>query len=484
MRAEDRIDITGAPYTTYIIQLWDRSSTWLSTSTTCTNVNPMNQYQHHNHPPDNDHISSMQVLERRYSDFYKLYQAFVVNDHHGNGTTPNHHHHTTTCPPAPFHQDEEWYSTMSGLFPQKHWSGRIGNWTPAKYLAPQQYHDTIQERIQALDAWLVYVLYAYNRYPSQQQQQQPPLGGIMTQPLLSEIQNTMVHDFISTPHPSPPYLMRALETTTTTTVQYHNPVTFTLSSALRQATTTLQIMTRQMQQQQQQHSTTSSSSPTTIPIDLLQVATGIVFLTVAKVGWIVSGRVGTGLFLAKRRPYSRRSSNPATDATTTTTATTNTEWSAPVAVGTIGLGWGAVVGGDVTHYMIVCTTEDAVRDLGRNHTVQLGTEVAMAVGPTGMAAGQQIQPSQKSLSQLEYHSTYAYAISSGLFLGVTLEGSMIRIRHDVNAKFYGQSDLSVGELLQSPGVPAAQALYEALDIATQQVVPEHALFKTSRYLPK
>jgi lipid-binding SYLF domain-containing protein len=143
----------------------------------------------------------------------------------------------------------------------------------------------------------------------------------------------------------------------------------------------------------------------------------------------------------------------------------------------------------VTHYMIVCTTEDAVRDLGRNHTVQLGTEVAMAVGPTGMAAGQQIQaPSQKSSPRqqhaLDYHSTYAYAISSGLFLGVTLEGSMIRIRHDVNAKFYGQRDLAVGELLQSPGVPAAQALYDALDIATQQVVPEHALFKPSRYLPK
>ncbi len=153
-----------------------------------------------------------------------------------------------------------------------------------------------------------------------------------------------------------------------------------------------------------------------------------------------------------------------------------------MAVGTIGLGWGAVVGGDVTHYMIAFTTEDAVRDFGRNHTVQLGTEVAIAVGPTGMAAGQQIQ--SKSKHVLECHSTYAYAISSGLFLGVTLEGSMIRIRHDVNAKFYGQSDLSVGELLQLPGVPAAQALYEALDIATQQVVPEHALFKPSRYLPK
>ena len=85
---------------------------------------------------------------------------------------------------------------------------------------------------------------------------------------------------------------------------------------------------------------------------------------------------------------------------------------------------------------------------------------------------------------LEYHSTYAYAISSGLFLGVTLEGSMISIRHDVNAKFYGQTDISVMELLQSPGVPAAEQLYDALAIAIRQEIPEHAIFKVSRYLQR
>jgi Las17-binding protein actin regulator len=65
-----------------------------------------------------------------------------------------------------------------------------------------------------------------------------------------------------------------------------------------------------------------------------------------------------------------------------------------------------------------------------------------------------------------------------------LEGSMISIRHDVHAKFYGQTNISVMELLQSPGVPAAEPLYDALDVAIRQEIPENAIFKVSRYIQR
>ena len=44
--------------------------------------------------------------------------------------------------------------------------------------------------------------------------------------------------------------------------------------------------------------------------------------------------------------------------------------------------------------------------------------------------------------------------------------------------------MSVMELLQSPGVPAAEQLYDALAIAIRQEIPEHAIFKVSRYLQR
>ena len=78
-----------------------------------------------------------------------------------------------------------------------------------------------------------------------------------------------------------------------------------------------------------------------IPLDLLHCAKGLIFLTVAKAGLVVSGRVGTGLLVA-------RSSTDDND----NNELQQQQWSAPCALGTIGMGWGALAGADVTHYLI------------------------------------------------------------------------------------------------------------------------------------
>jgi len=73
------------------------------------------------------------------------------------------------------------------------------------------------------------------------------------------------------------------------------------------------------------------------------------------------------------------------------------------------------------------------------------------------------------------HSAYAYAHSQGLFAGISLEGSVVTVRKDVNAKFYGKT-APAADLLQYPGsvVTAAQPLYAALDRALQIEIPKHA----------
>lgn len=65
---------------------------------------------------------------------------------------------------------------------------------------------------------------------------------------------------------------------------------------------------------------------------VLQQAKGFAIFTVAKAGFVVSARAGSGIVIA-RLP--------------------NGEWSAPTAIGTAGLGFGGQAGAEVTDFLIV-----------------------------------------------------------------------------------------------------------------------------------
>jgi lipid-binding SYLF domain-containing protein len=188
-----------------------------------------------------------------------------------------------------------------------------------------------------------------------------------------------------------------------------------------------------------------------IPLDLLHCAKGLIFLTVIKAGLVVSGRVGTGLLIARLdddEPHQR--------------------WSSPCAIGTVGMGWGLLGGADVTHYLVVLTRHEAVEAM-LSGTVQLGTELGIAVGPVGRSS--QVSTSADH-AQWTVHPAYSYAHSQGFFIGVSLEGSILSTRHDVNAKFYGKSGLSGDQVLDLPPPKAAEPLYEALDRALAAAIPE------------
>ena len=162
-----------------------------------------------------------------------------------------------------------------------------------------------------------------------------------------------------------------------------------------------------------------------IPPAVMRAARGVAILTVTKAGFIGSARGGTGVVVAR----------------------TEKGWSPPSAIGTGGLGFGFQAGVEITEFVIVLNTPAAVEAFSKQGNVTLGGNLSVAAGPIGRAAeaGVALQA-----------AVYTYSRSQGLFAGVSLEGSGIGTRDDVNAAYYGKP-VTAGEILSGKVQPPAGA---------------------------
>ena len=145
-----------------------------------------------------------------------------------------------------------------------------------------------------------------------------------------------------------------------------------------------------------------------IPPAVLKDAKGLAILTVFKAGFMFSGRGGTGVVVAK----------------------TAKGWSGPSAIGTGGVGFGLQIGGQVTEFVLVLNTHDAVEAFSREGNVELSGALSVAAGPIGRSAEAGVTPMA---------AVYSYSITQGLFAGASLEGTVIMTRNDANAQYYGRS---------------------------------------------
>lgn len=182
----------------------------------------------------------------------------------------------------------------------------------------------------------------------------------------------------------------------------------------------------------------SSVDGVRIPARLLERAKGVAVLTVAKGGFGLAGfEFGTGLVVARL----------------------GDQWSAPNAIGTGGLSWGALIGAQVSDHVFLLMTDAAVEMMfSDNGSIQLGADIGVAVGPVGRAVEADFGASIGNVAPI-----YTYSLSKGFYAGVSLDGKVIVTRSRVNEKFYGRA-VSGMEILQGliPTPPAAQPLYEAL----------------------
>jgi lipid-binding SYLF domain-containing protein len=404
--AENRKDVTSKKYTAYILRV---------------------------KLPNNQVLQ----LEHRYSEFVKLNDSFRNQCVH-----------------------------LNAVFPPKHLAGRLGNWTPSMTWAPDQFDELVQYRTIQLDVWLVAVAAKYN------------LGD-----LPHSLART-VYDFLTLSDRSPCDLentmamsgsLSSLSLSTTNYTdnssssssrsssnifRFNNPISFTLGSSIRQACRIVEELCMPSvgtATNNNNYKLTLKDTDQSIPLDLLHCAKGLIFLTVVKAGLMVSGRIGTGLLIARVDEPQR--------------------WSAPVALGTVGMGWGVLGGGDITHYLVVLTTEEAVESMLRG-TVQLGTELGIAIGPVGRTTHVSASASN---TEWTIHPAYSYAHSKGLFMGVSLEGSILSMRNDVNSKFYGRSGLTGDQIMDLSPPKAAEPLYAVLDRALATEIPEDG-FRPSQLL--
>jgi lipid-binding SYLF domain-containing protein len=146
-----------------------------------------------------------------------------------------------------------------------------------------------------------------------------------------------------------------------------------------------------------------------IPHDLLRNAKAIAVIPdMLKVGFVFGGRRGEGLISVK-----------SPDGT----------WSNPSFITMTGGSVGFQAGVSSTDVILVFRTQRGVDSIV-NGKFTLGADASAAAGPVGRTASASTDTQMKA-------EIYSYSRSRGLFAGVALDGSALRIDYDANAAIYG-----------------------------------------------
>ena len=169
---------------------------------------------------------------------------------------------------------------------------------------------------------------------------------------------------------------------------------------------------------------------------VLKDARGLAIMTVIKAGFGFSGRGGKGVVVARLR----------------------NGWSGPSAIGTGGAGFGFQIGAEVTEFVMILNTDDAVKAFSRDVNVTLGGDISVAAGPIGRHAEAAVTP---------VAAIYTYSRSQGLFAGVSLEGTVVGTRNDANAEYYGRR-VTPEEIL-SGKVPPPSGATRLVQVLTRQI---------------
>lgn len=154
-----------------------------------------------------------------------------------------------------------------------------------------------------------------------------------------------------------------------------------------------------------------------IPLSLVKKCYGIIFIRQFKGGFLLAGKGGEGIVIARDREKG--------------------EWSPPGFVGTVQVSFGWQAGAQMTDLILLIMNEDGLNML-LNSKVKLGTDIGIAAGPVGRDFEGKISPGAGIL---------AYGRSKGVFGGISLEGGVLFSDDKANQEFYGKKDLRLKDII-------------------------------------
>jgi SH3 domain-containing YSC84-like protein 1 len=143
------------------------------------------------------------------------------------------------------------------------------------------------------------------------------------------------------------------------------------------------------------------------PLLLKQAEAVIIMPTIVRLALGIGGNLGRGILLVRDGENG---------------------WSSPVFLTLGGGSAGLQVGINVSNVILLFMSKDSVANVLNGHFT-LGADIGLTAGPVG--ASSEIATDFNS-------EIYAYSRSKGLYAGLALAGSIIKIDHDANANLYGR----------------------------------------------
>ena len=162
-----------------------------------------------------------------------------------------------------------------------------------------------------------------------------------------------------------------------------------------------------------------SSRDQYIPDRLLERAYAIAVIPdMTKVAFFAGGRHGNGVMVVRDK---------------------DGRFSSPTFISLTGGSFGFQWGVQAMDIVLVFTTRKGVEGI-TGGKITLGADASVAAGPVGRNASAATDATFKS-------EVYSYSRSRGVFAGLALDGSVIRIDDDANEAYYSKKDVSAGDII-------------------------------------
>ena len=169
------------------------------------------------------------------------------------------------------------------------------------------------------------------------------------------------------------------------------------------------------------HDIKSMDDEKSLPTSMIEKSEGIVILPeIVKAGFVIGGKHGKGIALIKG---------------------VDGEWSNPLFVKMTGGSIGWQIGVQKIELILVFRDRDTVRSIA-NGEFEIGADASATAGPVGRST------SASTNAKLEAE-IYSYSKSKGLFVGISLDGSTMKMDDKRNDKFYDSDDVSASQIFSN-----------------------------------